>query len=114
VLALSGVYIAYYFFVKKPALSDEVKSATLELHQFWYRGWDFDALYNTLLVTPFVFISTINKNDVIDKFYTMLVDISVFFHRVFARTQNGVLRWYVMGIVVGAVLIITISLINNS
>src|SRR5688572_15098251 len=114
VLALSGVYIAFYFFVKKPALSDDVKSATLEVHQFWYRGWDFDALYNALLVKPFVFISTVNKNDVIDKFYTMLVDVSVFFHRFFARTQNGVLRWYVMGIVVGAVLIITISLINNS
>lgn len=109
-LALGGVYLAYILYVKQPQLSDEVKSSTFELHQFWFRGWDFDALYNLVFVRPFVFLSRINKNDVVDQFYTGLVQITEYFNSAFVKTQNGILRWYVMGIVVGAILILTISL----
>lgn len=109
-LALGGVYFAYILYVKQPKLSDEIKSSTFELHQFWFRGWDFDALYNFVFVRPFVYLSRINKNDVIDQFYTGLVQITEYFNSTFVKTQSGILRWYVMGIVVGAILIITISL----
>jgi NADH-quinone oxidoreductase subunit L len=111
VLSLGGVYMAYIFYIKKPALADEVKSATLGLHQFWFTGWSFDALYNAAIVRPFVFLSTLNKNDIIDNFYTGIVSVAEYFNHAFSRTQSGVLRWYVMGIVAGAVLIITLSLI---
>jgi NADH-quinone oxidoreductase subunit L len=110
VLALGGVYFAYILYVKQTKLPDEIKSSTFELHQFWFRGWDFDALYNFVFVRPFVYLSRINKNDVIDQFYTGLVQITEYFNSAFVKTQNGVLRWYVMGIVVGAILIMTISL----
>ena len=110
VLAIGGVYVAYFFYIQKPELSDELKSSGYGAHQFWFNGWGFDTLYNTLFVRPFVFFSTANKNDVVDKFYTMLVTITEFFNRAFVRTQNGLLRWYIMGIVVGAIVIITISL----
>jgi NADH-quinone oxidoreductase subunit L len=110
VLALGGVYLTYILYVKQPQLSNEIKSSTVELHQFWFRGWDFDALYNFVFVRPFVFLSRINKNDVIDQFYTGLVQITEYFNSAFVKTQNGVLRWYVMSIVVGAILILTISL----
>jgi NADH-quinone oxidoreductase subunit L len=109
-LALGGVYLAYILYVKEPQLSDEVKSSTFELHRFWLRGWDFDALYNLVFVRPFVFLSRINKNDVVDQFYTGLVQITEYVNSAFVKTQNGILRWYVMGIVVGAILIMTISL----
>jgi NADH-quinone oxidoreductase subunit L len=110
VLALGGIYLTYILYVKQPQLSNEIKSSTFELHQFWFRGWDFDALYNFVFVRPFVFLSRINKNDVIDQFYTGLVQITEYFNSAFVKTQNGVLRWYVMSIVVGAILILTISL----
>jgi NADH-quinone oxidoreductase subunit L len=110
VLALGGVYLTYILYVKQPQLSNEIKSSTFELHQFWFRGWDFDALYNFVFVRPCVFLSRINKNDVIDQFYTGLVQITEYFNSAFVKTQNGVLRWYVMSIVVGAILILTISL----
>jgi NADH-quinone oxidoreductase subunit L len=110
VLALGGVYFAYILYVKQPKISDEIKSSTFELHQFWFRGWDFDALYNLLFVRPFVYLSRVNKNDVIDQFYMGLVQITEYFNSTFVKTQSGILRWYVMGIVVGAILIMTISL----
>jgi len=32
-------------------------------------------------------------------------------HDVFAKTQGGILRWYVMSIVIGAILILTLGLL---
>jgi len=65
--AISGVYVAYIFYIKKPELSDELKSSAADLHQFWFTGWGFDSLYNFLFVRPFVFLSNINKKDIVDK-----------------------------------------------
>jgi NADH-quinone oxidoreductase subunit L len=111
VLSLSGVYLAYYFYLKKPELPDQIKRSVESLHHFWFTGWGFDALYNTLFVRPFVFLATVNKRDVVDNFYALLVSSTNFMHDVFARTQGGILRWYVMGIVIGTILILTLGLL---
>jgi NADH-quinone oxidoreductase subunit L len=110
-LSLSGVYLAYYFYVKKPELPDHLKRSVGSFHYIWFTGWGFDALYNTLLVRPFVFLATVNKRDIVDKFYALLVSSANFLHDVFARTQGGILRWYVMSIVIGAILILTLGLL---
>ncbi len=110
-LSLSGVYLAYYFYVKKPELPHQLKRSVEGFHYIWFTGWGFDALYNTLLVRPFVFLATVNKRDVVDKFYALLVSSADFLHDVFARTQGGILRWYVMSIVIGAILILTLGLL---
>ena len=110
--ALSGVYVAYLFYIKNPPLSDELKSSAADLHQFWFSGWGFDSLYNFLFVRPFVFLSSVNKDDVVDKLYAGLVAVAEFFHRIFSFTQSGILRWYIMGIVVGGILLLTLGLIS--
>jgi NADH-quinone oxidoreductase subunit L len=84
----------------------------MSLHQFWFSGWRFDILYDTAFVKPFVYLATVNKNDVIDKLYASIVSFTQSLHWLIAQTQNGVLRWYVMGIVLGAVLILTLSLLQ--
>ena len=113
VVALSGVYIAYYFYRKRPDLVPGIKSAVRDTHQFWFGGWGFDTLYNAVLVKPFVYVSTINKNDIVDSFYSGLVRITEYFNQLFVKTQSGILRWYIMGIVIGAILILTLGLLVN-
>ena len=82
-------------------------------NRFWYSGWGFDQLYDFIFVKPYVFVSSINKNDIVDAFYAGIVSVSNFFHDTFARTQNGVMRWYIMGIVVGAIFVLSIGLLFN-
>jgi NADH-quinone oxidoreductase subunit L len=113
VTALSGVYVAYYFYQKRSDLLPGFKSAIRDTYNFWFSGWGFDTLYNTLFVRPFVYIATINKNDVVDKFYAGLIHVAELFNHIFVKTQNGILRWYIMGVVIGAILILTLSLIVN-
>ena len=110
-LSLAGIYIAYYFYLKKPGMSGKLKTSVGGLHHLWFTGWGFDALYNTVLVRPFVFLATVNKKDVIDRFYTLIVTASEELHQFFAKTQGGILRWYVMSIVIGAILILTLGLL---
>lgn len=111
VLCLAGIYVAYFFYMKRTDLRAELKRSMIVLNRFWFSGWGFDTLYNTLFVRPFVYISAINKNDLVDKLYQGIVNGLTFLHNVFARTQNGVMRWYIMGIVIGAIFVISIGLL---
>lgn len=111
VLCLLGIYIAYFFYMKRTDLRAEIKGATYDLNRFWYSGWGFDALYDILFVQPFIYLARVNKNDFLDKINGGMVSGANFFHRMFALTQSGVMRWYIMGIVIGAVLILSLGLI---
>jgi NADH-quinone oxidoreductase subunit L len=110
-LSLAGIYLAYYFYKIKPELPTQFKSSAAGLHHFWFTGWGFDALYETMIVRPFVFVATINKQDIVDKFYSLIVSATEAMHRIVATTQAGILRWYVMSMVIGAILILTLGLL---
>ena len=111
VLCLLGVYVAYFFYMRRPDLRAEIKGGTYQLNQFWYSGWGFDALYDALFVKPYVYLSRTNKKDVLDRIYDGMVSGAEFFNRTFAQTQSGIMRWYIMGIVIGAVLILSLGLV---
>lgn len=112
-VSLGGIFVAYLFYVKSPSLLQNIERSptAMALHRFWHSGWGFDQLYDTLFVRPYVFLSHLNKRDMIDSFYTGLAHLAGDIHVMFSHTQNGVLRNYVMGIVVGAIMILTISLL---
>jgi NADH-quinone oxidoreductase subunit L len=111
VLSLGGVALAYFVYVKNPTVADRIKRAIPGIYHVWSMGWGFDSLYDAVLVKPYVYLSEINKSDIIDRFYSSIVAVTYFFHRVLAGTQNGILRWYLMSIVIGAILILTLGLL---
>jgi NADH-quinone oxidoreductase subunit L len=111
IISLGGVYIAYLLYLRNPKISIRLRKSLEPLHHLWHSGWGFDAVYNMLFVRPFVAIASLNKDDVVDKVYGGIVSLAEFIHRLLARFQNGILRWYIMGIVAGAILILTYRLL---
>jgi NADH-quinone oxidoreductase subunit L len=111
VLTLGGIYLAYYFYRLKPEHTTQLKTSISGLHNFWLSGWGFDALYNTLIVRPYMYLATVNKRDAIDGFYSNVVSAAEQIHSLFATTQGGILRWYIMSMVIGAILILTLGLL---
>jgi len=107
-IAIGGVVIAYQFYYNKsfPA-AIPVRNAW---QKFFFLGWDFDRVYDQLVVKPVVFFSLIDKNDVIDKFYSGVGSVTRVLNRALAATQNGRLRWYAMALAIGAVFTLTILL----
>jgi NADH-quinone oxidoreductase subunit L len=114
VLSLAGIYVAYLFYIRRPDLLPSVRSAFNDLYVFWFSGWGFDRFYNAVFVYPLVKIAAINKNDIMDKLADGLVASTNYFHRLFAWTQSGIMRWYMMGIVIGTIMAVTITLLINT
>ena len=77
--------------------------------RFWFAGWGFDALYDRLFVRPFVRAAEINRRDFADSIFAGVAEANVRLHRALSRTETGVLRWYAMGIVLGAIVTILIA-----
>src|SRR5690625_4306616 len=106
VVSLSALYLAYRFYYKKrfPAAEPNRKVAG----QFLFQGWNFDLLYDLLFVHPFVYLSKINKSDIIDLFYTGIARFSAGMHRMLRKTQTGKLDWYAMVIAAGAIILLSL------
>ena len=107
ITALLGIYLAYIFYLKKPESLKRFNDSAL--HDFWFHGWGFDWLYDKVFVIPIVWAAQINKNDFIDKIYTGIAWFTGLGNHLLSLTQTGKLRWYAMGIVLGAIITITIT-----
>jgi len=107
VTALLGVYIAYRLYIKIPvSKAEDVKQNLIQ--KYFFAGWGFDWLYDKIFVRPIVFLAKINKNDFIDYIYTFVAWLNRMLNLILARTQTGKIRWYAMGIVLGAIITLTI------
>ncbi|MFD2247872.1 NADH-quinone oxidoreductase subunit L [Pontibacter ruber] len=113
-VSVVGLFLAFLFFYARPAAFQETitrSKVTMAIRDFWFSGWGFDKLYDMLFVRPYVYLSKLNKADVIDEIYTGMASLAETLNRALSRTQDGVLRNYITGVVVGAVLILTLSLL---
>jgi NADH-quinone oxidoreductase subunit L len=108
VVALSGIYIAYLIYLKKPSLSEPFSHGPV--NKFFEKGWGFDKLYNNLFVRPVVWLSVKDKNDFFDLWNIGLARLALLFNRLLGITQNGKMRWYLLSFVIGIVIILTYML----
>jgi NADH-quinone oxidoreductase subunit L len=107
-ISIGGIYLAYRFFYRNTGFT--VSFGKSRISNFFFKGWGFDRLYDKIFVNPIVWLSEINKKDFIDKFYSLIADTTGFLNILLSRTQNGKLRWYVMVLTAGIVIILTIML----
>ena len=76
---------------------------------FWLRGWDFDRLYDALLVRPFVaHRATWNRDDVVDLLPRAIAAVVRAGNAVVRRSQTGRLRWYAAAIAAGAIVVLAL------
>jgi NADH-quinone oxidoreductase subunit L len=108
VISLSGIYLAYLLWLKKPALSVSFEHSRLS--HFFYKGWGFDRVYDILFVKPYVWLAEIDKNDFIDLFSKSLAMVTVSFNQMLSIMQNGKVRWAIMAFAIGIVFILTIMM----
>lgn len=109
---LGGIMLGYFYYYRQPARIESLRQNGLlvKLYRFWFSGWGFDALYDRILVRPFIFMARINKADITDKLYTGIGSMTGEMYQLLSRTQSGSLRWYIMGLVIGAILILGIQI----
>ncbi|MCW8125314.1 NADH-quinone oxidoreductase subunit L [Microbulbifer halophilus] len=84
------------------------EKAPSTLYKLWYSGWGFDRLYDTLLVRPFVALARLNRNDIVDRFYSGTAAASRQLHGLISLSQNGQVRWYMATLAVGTILFLAL------
>ncbi|MDA8423374.1 MAG: NADH-quinone oxidoreductase subunit L [Nitrospiraceae bacterium] len=109
-VSLSGIFVAYLLYFRSPRTAEKLalSSVGAKIERFWFSGWGFDWLYEKLFINPFLWIAKINKHDFIDSGYAAIASLNREVHAVLSKTQTGKIRWYAMGIVIGAVVFLGI------
>jgi NADH-quinone oxidoreductase subunit L len=74
--------------------------------EFVFAGFGFDWIYNRVIVRPYIWVTRINKNDVMDWITRINVHLFRGLNFVLSEMQNGNLRWYVGGIGIGAMILL--------
>ena len=105
IIVLTGIYLAYLVYFKKPALAESFNHS--RLNKFFEKGWGFDKLYDTLFVKPIVWLSVIDKDDFFDWLNVGISRLALLTNHLLSNSQNGKLRWYLMSFAIGIALILT-------
>ena len=82
-----------------------------DIRDFFFAGWGFDYLYDAILVKPYEWITRVNKSDLFDSVYNGIAQLNVRLNRLLSTTQNGSLRWYVAGVLIGILFILTLQIL---
>jgi NADH-quinone oxidoreductase subunit L len=102
----AGFLLAVFLYLRPPIR----QPSTSSLQRLWLAGWGFDSIYDRLFVRPVVWISSINKNDIVDSFYDGIAAATELAYRAMSRIQTGRIRWYAAGIAAGSALFIAIAI----
>jgi NADH-quinone oxidoreductase subunit L len=108
IIVLAGISLAYLVYFRNPALSEPY--ARSRANKFFENGWDFDKIYEKIIVKPVVWLSIIDKNDFIDLWNKGLSGLALSFNRLLSATQNGRIRWYLLSFALGIAIILTYML----
>jgi NADH-quinone oxidoreductase subunit L len=113
-LSVGGVYLAYLFFVRRPAA---VRALAARPSFEWVSraalaGWGFDRLYEVAFVGPFTWLARKGKSDVIDRAFSGLGWLAGTANRELQRTQSGRLRYYLATAVVGVLVFVALGLLR--
>lgn len=81
------------------------------LRAFLASGCGFDFLYNLAIIAPYRVLASVLRGDAFNGIYGTLTYAALAGNRALAQTQNGRLRWYMMGMALGAVIVITVAVL---
>ncbi len=114
VIALTGIYLAYLAWLRRPQIAASISHSPLgaALARFWFVGWGFDWLYFHLFVHPYIVLAHVDKEDIVDAHYDALAWFGRVLNRGLSSTENGRVRLYALGITLGAVIVIGIVLLS--
>lgn len=108
-----GLCIAWLFYRITPGLINKNAGSSrwsLPL-RFLRSGWGFDWLYDVLIVKPLMYLARINKDDCFDSINHGIAAVHFAAWRALSMTQTGRLRWYLMGITIGAIIFLALAVL---
>ena len=113
-LAIAGVITAWLLYLSRPGAAAALDARPLPhaLHEFWYRGWDFDRLYEVAFVRPVKWFAQVARGDLVEPVVNGIAWLNVRAWRALSASQNGMLRRYVGAAAVGIAIIVAFVVVR--
>ena len=113
VVTLLGIWSGYALYYRYTNVIEQWKLSPgkMAVRNFLFKGWAFDQVYDAVFVRPFIYITRINKADVFDQLNKAIASVSQRLNRWLSVSQNGSLRWYIAGVLIGIIFILTLQLV---
>jgi NADH-quinone oxidoreductase subunit L len=113
-ISLLGIGLAYalYWRIGPRFAAWAARPGIVAYRNFFHSGWAFDALYDRLVVTPFLALVRVNRHDFIDRFYTGIASACRFLHHQLGALQTGKIRWYASWLAAGSVVTIAVAVLR--
>jgi NADH-quinone oxidoreductase subunit L len=103
-IALAGIGVAWWMYVRQPGLPTEVAGKAPVLYQISLNKFYFDDLYERFLVKRFEGVSVFSRtfdNGVIDALVDLVGHVPVLLGKLFRPVQNGLVQFYALAMVLG-------------
>lgn len=107
-IAIMGILLAAFIYLGKrtiPLYFLKKRFGSL-LHALWLSAWGFDWLYGKIFIRPYLALCQFLRKDPIDKVINLAPKIAISGSSSLSQTENGYIRWYIISMVCGAILII--------
>ncbi|PPI88220.1 NADH-quinone oxidoreductase subunit L [Candidatus Pantoea edessiphila] len=110
ILIITGILIARIITLRRY----HVKNTSLGnfLYSLCYQAWGFDWIYDKLFVKSYMLVANLLKYDPLNNLFDSSVLLLRFINRTLLISENGYLRWYILSISIGALLLVISILIT--
>jgi NADH-quinone oxidoreductase subunit L len=114
-MALLGLLAVWLLYLVRPAVPAALDARPLPhaVHEFWYRGWDFDRFYEVAFVRPVKWFARVAHGDLVEPAINGIAWLNLQAWRALSASQNGLLRSYVGAAAVGIVIIIAFVVLRT-
>jgi NADH-quinone oxidoreductase subunit L len=103
-IALAGIGIAYWMYVRQPGLADQVARAIQGLYQLSLNKFHLDELYAALVVQPLTGLASFCRVfdlHIVDGLVDLVGQVPRFLGQLFRPIQNGLVQFYALAMVLG-------------
>ncbi|XBC38328.1 MAG: NADH-quinone oxidoreductase subunit L [Buchnera aphidicola (Floraphis choui)] len=109
-ISFFGIFLSYYLWVVNKTIIDKILCTTigLRINSFLFNAWGFDYLYNILFVRSYLYISKVLSSDPIDTIICCRKSLLYFLYHKLRLIHNGYLRTYLLLIIAGCLMSLTI------
>ena len=113
VIAIAGILLAAALYLGKRSLVNSIaKSAPGRFFTtWWFHAWGFDWLYNMIFVKPYLAIAKLLQRDPLNSMMNLPAIFTRLGNRGLTLSENGMVRWYVASMGLGAVVVLALLLV---
>jgi NADH-quinone oxidoreductase subunit L len=108
-VCLVGIALAYLVFGRKT--SARPSPGASGLHHLLEHGWEFDRLYDLILVRPFHALAGWSRGEVMNLLFQGPVVLVERLHRWLSAIQTGRIRWYAAVMFTGWLVLIAMAIL---